>query len=198
MTDDRPGRADDRLFGESSAVDGQRIITDVGDKVHDLNEGWLRSRVRGWLELVESPNLAYWVGCYTPEGRWIFCSSERDHWAPKSYRQEYAMRVCRHVNKQASHGGAWLVGWIRGGREFYLCWKDNQGDIQIPIECDKPFVALMHFTDFDWENHCNHAFSVYSEQQRALELTKSQQVNVAQGQKTSPQHLSSAPRIALP
>ena len=197
MSDDRAARQDDKLFGE--AEQGPSIIlSDAAEHVHQLPEQWLRSRVRGWIELQESPGLAYWVGCYTPDGRWIYCSSDADRWAPKPYRQEYAMQVCRHINKQCSHGGAWLVGWIRGGREFYMLWKDPDGDIQIPIECDKPFIALQKYTLFDWEGHCNAAHGVYTEHQRNIEMTESQQVKRAQGERTSPRHLDGAPPVGMP
>lgn len=195
--DDRTGQDDDALAGETgqpSAI----ILSDAADHVHQLPEQLLRSRVRGWLELQESPELAFWVGCYTPEGRWIYCSSDSDLWAPKQFRQAYAMAVCRHINKHCSNGGAWLVGWIRGGREFYMLWKDPDGDLQIPIECDKPFTELKKYTLSDWEKHCSSAHLVYSEHKRNLEMTESQQVKRAQGERTSPQHLDAAPAIGLP
>lgn len=191
-------RHDDALVGESAQPGPKIILADAGHHVHELPESWLRSRVRGWLELNESPGLPYWIGTYTAEGKWIYCSSEQDRWAPQPFRQEYAMAVCKHVNLQAANGGAWLVGWIRGGREFYLLWKDEDGDIQIPIECDKPFVVLMGYTVYNWENLCNEAFGVYCEAKRALEMTKDQQVKRAQGQRMSAEHHSAAPPIVMP
>lgn len=195
-TDDRAALADDRLYGEAGQP-STIILSDAAEHVHQMPEQWLRSRVRGWLERIESPDLAFWVGTYTADGRWIFCSSDADSWAPKPYRQEYAMNVCRHINKQCSMGGAWLVGWIRGGREFYLLWKDPDGDLTIPIECDKPFIVLRNYTVFDWETHCQAALGVYSEHKRNLEMTDSQQVKVAQGERPSPQHLNSAPPVGI-
>lgn len=195
--DDRAARFDDRLYGESDQPSNIILRNDIEAPGHHVPEKWLRARVRGWLERIESPDLAFWVGTYTADGRWIFCSSNADSWAPKPYRQEYAMNVCRHINKQCSMGGAWLVGWIRGGREFYMLWKDPDGDLTIPIECDKPFIVLRDYTVFDWENHCQAALGVYSEQQRMLEMTNSQQVKVAQGERASPQHLDSVPPVSI-
>jgi hypothetical protein len=128
--------------------------------LHTLPEQWLRARFRGWLTMIESPDLNFWAGCYTADGKWICCSSNQDGWHPNDRRMNYAMNVNRHINRHASHGGAWMTGWIKGGHVFYLCWKDPDGDIQIPIECDKPFVVLKNYTHFDWERHCNAAYSV--------------------------------------
>jgi hypothetical protein len=183
MIDDRTARADDKLYGEAEQPSTIVLSDDIEAPGHHVPEKWLRARVRGWLEMIESPDLAYWVGTYTADGRWIFCSSNADTWAPKPFRQEYAMDVCRHINKQCSMGGAWLVGWIRGGREFYMLWKDPTGDLQIPIECNKPFIVLRNYTLSDWETHCQAALGVYSEWQRNMDLSKSQQMHLAQGEK---------------
>ncbi|MDP2621807.1 MAG: hypothetical protein Q8P46_16800 [Hyphomicrobiales bacterium] len=175
----------------------QIILADTGEQLHRMPEQWLRARVRGWMEINESPDFLYWIGTYTADGKWIFCSSNADRWAPKDYRQLYAQEVCRHLDRQCAFGGAWLAGWVQGGRVFYMLWKDKEGDIQIPIECDKPFIALQKYTLSDWERHCCSAYKVYSEWKRDLEMTNSQQVNVAQGEKTSPGHLAEAPDITL-
>ena len=195
MMNDQAMLYDDRIVSESST--SSILLSDAADHVHQLPEQWLRSRVRGWMELVESPGLAFWIGTYTPEGKWIFCSSNSDMWAPKPFRQEYAMRVCRHINRHCANGGAWLTGWNHGGREFYMLWKDPSGDLQIPIECDKPFVALQHYTDDDWAKHCHSALMVWTEHTRNLELTESQTVNLAQGEAISPNHMAEAPEQTI-
>lgn len=179
--------------------DSQAII--VPDRIsgpsHSLNEGWLRSRVRGWMELVESAGLAYWIGTYTADGKWIYCSSSTDLFQPKAFRQEYARSVVRHLNAQISTGGAWLAGWVRGGREFYLLWKDADGDIQIPIECDKPFIVLRNYTVTDWERHATVALGIWSEHRKNMEFGRGQQKNVAQGEKVSEGHEANVPKVVM-
>lgn len=181
-------------------MDDLKIIlaSGIDDQVHRMPEQWLRSRVRGWMELTESPGLGYWCGTYTAEGKWIYCSSDDNTLIPTRYRQEYAMAVCRHVNKACANGGAWLVGWIRNCRVFYLLWKDIDGDIQIPIEADKPFIALQKYSVTDWESHCSTAHHVWKEHHKNLEQTGAQQVKRAQGQRTTPEHLDAAPAIVMP
>ena len=47
----------------------QTII--LADKIdaagHSMPEAWLRSRVRGWMQ-VESPGEVWWIGTYTADG----------------------------------------------------------------------------------------------------------------------------------
>lgn len=174
------------------------IITDRIDRGgHQMDEGWLRARVRGWMDLVESPGLDFWIGTYTADGRWIYCSSSADGYQPQAYRQQYARDVVRHLNRVIANGGAWLGGWVRGGREFYLLWKDADGDIQIPIECDKPFIALRNWQMTDWERHATVALGVWSEHQKNMEYGRGQEKRVAQGEQVSAQHLKDAPEVSV-
>lgn len=179
--------------------DTPRLITDerLNQAVHEMPEQWLRARVRGWMELSESPNLDYWIGTYTAEGKWISCSSRDNAFAPLQHRIDYARRLCRHVNKACAHGGVWLVGWIRGGHEFYLLWKDQDGDLRCPIECDRPFTALVGWSFYNWEQHCNGAIEMVLEHDRYLELKAGQSKKLAQGERVSANHLNEAPPIAL-
>lgn len=178
------------------------IVADSSDQVHDMPEQWLRSRVRGWMEMSESPDMDYWIGTWTAEGqrsKWICCSSRDNQYVPMLHRVEFARRVCRAVNKHAANGGAWLAGWIRGGHEFYLLWKDEAGDIAVPLECDKPFIYIMGWSLDVWIMHCNDAITVKREIDRDTEIAKSQQVKLAQGEKMNEtKHLSeAAPQIIV-
>lgn len=165
--------------------------------LHRLDDAWLRARVRAWMEVVESPDLDYWIGTYTAQGGWIYGSSNADRWLPSVKRQLMAQEVCKFVNAHCAEGGAWLAGWIRGGSVFYLLYKDADGDLQIPIECEKSFAALQEFTHFDWANHCLHAIEVWKEVRRNLELSAAQQVKQAQGERTSENHFKEAPPVGI-
>jgi hypothetical protein len=192
---DGVAKQDDALVQE--VLGESQSVMLVGDRaaghMHELPEQWLRSRVRGWMELCESPGLAYWVGTYTADGTWIYCSSDRDLYLPKTYRQVYAQNVCKFLNQQCNFGGAWLAGWFRGGKEFYLLWKDADGDLQIPIESDKPFIVLQRWGLADWEKHACTAYSVWAERQKLLEIRSKDTVKVAQGERPSNNHLANAP-----
>lgn len=177
----------------------RRIVTDekISEALHDMPEQWLRSRVRGWMELAESPDLDFWIGTYTEDGKWIFCSSRQDTFAPLEHRIDYARRICRHLNRICAHGGVWLAGWIRGGHEFYLLWKDADGDIQIPIECDRPFTLLQGWTLYNWEQQAENAYKVWSEFRKNMEFGRGQNRKLAQGEETSATHLQEAPPIGI-
>jgi hypothetical protein len=187
---------DSEHLGRSVQPGTSLIVSDrIEDAGHALPEAWLRSRVRGWMNLVESPDLDYWIGSYTADGKWIYCSSNKDTWGPQPYRQEYARKVVAHLNRTVSAGGAWLAGWIRGGRMFYLLWKDADGDLKCPIECDKPFVVLRNYTVADWERMATVALGVTSEWEKNMEYGKGQQVKRAQGERPSEQHLAEAAKV---
>lgn len=196
---DMPAVEDDALVKESLGESGKIVV--VGDKaaahLHELPEQWLRARVRGWMELCESPDLAYWIGTYAPNGTWIYCSSNGDNYQPKTFRQVYAQKVARHLNKHCNFGGAWLAGWFRGGKEFYLLWKDETGDLQIPIECNKPFIAIVKWPVETWERQACTAYSTWKEIMLQNEVTKKDTVKLAQGEQPSQQHLANAPEAAM-
>lgn len=163
---------------------------------HHLDEGWLRARVRGWMHLIESPDQDFWIGSYTADGKWIYCSSRGDTWAPHPAKQDFAMKVCQHVNRQAAGDGAWLTGWRLGNREFYMLHKDVDGDIQIPIEFGQGFSRLREWELHIFENHAVAALGIFSEFKRAPEAAKSQLVKVAQGEKVSKDHYRAGVRAS--
>jgi hypothetical protein len=192
---------DDRISPDADEEQGLGagiIVADrISDAGHEMPETWLRARVRGWMQLVESGGMDFWIGTYTDDGKWIWCSSANDTWAPSVARQEYARRVCAVLNREAAHGGAWLVGWTKGGREFYLLWKDKDGDIQIPIECNKPFFILSKWSPQDWVRQAEVAIGIWKEWKRDLELADGQEKKVAQGEPVSPLHFENAPEQTI-
>ena len=147
--------------------------------LHSLDEQWLRSRVRGWMEM-EAQGFDFWLGTHTADGKWIFCASRDDSFRPRDAKQKYAVDVSLHLNHACSCGGAWLVGWI--DTTFYLLWKDAQGDIQIPIECNKPWIVLRDWKPDAWEKHAMTALHTFWEFHRNMEYAEGQTKNVAQGE----------------
>ena len=194
---DAPARIDDHAFTGEAQPAGVIVAEKLPSGGHQLPEQWLRARVRGWMEITESPGLAFWIGTYTADGKWIYCSSDTDFWRPAQFRIDYAMKVCRHLNQHVPFDGAWLVGWIRGGREFYLLHKDRDGDIQIPIECDKPFIAIRDWLPTDWEKIAATAHLQWVQWQKNMEYNRSQQKAVAQGEAVTPAHFTAEPAIGI-
>lgn len=175
---------------------GNSVI--LSDKIegpgHGMPEKWLRARVRAWMN-VEAQGNPFWIGSYTAEGKWIFCASRNDTYHPMAHLMKYAQDVCRFLNKESSAGGAWLAGWI--GTTFYLLWKDPDGDIQIPIEAQKPWVVLQKYTHDDWLKHATAALGVWSEWKKNMEYANNQTVKLAQGQQPTMGHGSYVPPVAL-
>ena len=194
MANDFAAQYDDGLYLDRDPQEdrdrpGEKIVVadSRAQRMHRLPEAWLRSRVRAWMQ-DESPGLAWWIGGYTAPGAWIWCSSPApgmavaDTYLPKQYRIDYARNVCAHLDLNVSLGGAWLAGWARGGREFYLLWKDWDGDIKCVVEANKPFVALQKYDMGHWERVCAQALTTAGQWDRALELASYQTKKVAQGE----------------
>ena len=178
--------------------DGKIILEDrlESGAGHRLSEDLLRARVRGWMERHESPGMDFWIGAYSASGKWIYCASRRDSYRPPQEQMKYAMDVCRHLNRHVAGEGAWLAGWIRRGREFYLLWKDKDGDIQVPIEAQKPWLVLQRYTLDDWEKHATAALGVWSEWHKNMEYGRGQQVRLAKGEQPTQGHGNFVPPVA--
>ena len=170
----------------------------IDERVHGMPENWLRTRMRGWMDIEESPGLSWWIGTYTTEGKWIWASSNENSFVPMQHRIDYARRVCRHVNRECSHGGAWFTGWSMGGATFILIWKDPDGDIQLSAPCDRPFTIIQGWALEDWAEHCEQMWQMWCERLDAIELKKSQSAKLAQGQSMNEkQSLAEAPPVGI-
>lgn len=176
-----------------------RILVDekLNESVLELPENWLRSRVRAWMDSTESPDMDWWIGSYTPEGTWIWASSGKNSYTPLMHRIDFARRICKYVNRDCNNGGAWLAGWIRNGREFYLLWKDPDGDIAIPMEFPQPFNTLVGWNNEDFAEHCAQAHATWVEWHKNMEYSRNQQRKLAQGDTVADNHLAEAPPVGI-
>ena len=112
----------------------------ISDKnTHSLPTEWLGARLVAWM-FDEAGGSKWWLCALTCEGDYRYASHDNQHKPPLDH-VEYARNVNRFVNRVANHGGAWVTGWFDDVR-FYMLWKDKDGDLQIPIECDLDGSAL--------------------------------------------------------
>lgn len=149
--------------------------------MHALHDNWVASRVPLWM-FSEFPGETWWLCAQLADQKLIY-GSYNNHYEPRPARKDYAESVLRHVNRTAGYGGAWMCGWVRDERLFYLLWKDEDGDIQVPIECEKPWFRIREWKVEDWEGQCHMAVQTYLEFIQNLELQTGQTVKLAQGQR---------------
>jgi len=167
------------------------VVGRIEESTHKLEDRWITARVRGWM-FKETLNAANpWWLCTVTADRKLIESSHDALWKPDDLRRDYAHKACRYVNKHAGFGGVWFVGWIddalSGGSRFYLCWKDWDGDIQVPVECDLGVEHMMQRFQFGhWANLCAQALQQWGEWRLDMELKPDQMVKHAQGQPASP------------
>lgn len=180
----------------TSAMENRRIMLpeEAGGARHGVEEKDLRSRVRGWL-ILESNWNPFWCCADRPDGKLIV--SGYQNCIPPIAKQEFARDVMRHLNRTIANQGAWIVAWLYNGRRFYMLWKDKDGDIQVPIECDRPFFVLRTWNMDDFNRHAVAALGVWSEWHRNLDASKSQGKKVAQGEKLSAAHHVVAPDLSI-
>lgn len=179
-----------------SASEDRRVMLpeEAGGSRHGVDEKFLRSRVRGWLTLESNFN-PFWCCADTAEGKLIVTGDQ--NCIPPIAKQEFARDVMRHLNRSISNDGAWITAWLYNGRRFYMLWKDRDGDIQIPIECDRPFFVIRNWQMDDWFKHATAAVGVWSEWHKNLDATKSQGKKVAQGEQLSAKHHIVAPHLSI-
>ncbi len=162
------------------------IITDRPGGTHSLPTEWLGKRVVGWM-FDEAGPAPWWVCALTRDGEWRYATHHPMGSEPDAEHKEYARKVCTHINRVANHGGAWLVAWIDNLR-FYLLWKDSDGDIHIPIECDKGWEAIREWTVEDWAEQAEQAHALWTEFHADLGIKDSQKIKLAQGQRSRMTH----------
>lgn len=161
--------------------------------LHALPDEWMGARVRGWM-MVEAKGSDWWICGIQRDGRFRYASFPETAAMHEDHR-EHARKVCRHINKHAALGGTWLCGYI--GQMFYMLWKDQDGDIQVPIEfgADGMPMPLNRFLEHDMDDfaeHCLQAHGVWFRLHARIEYKAGQQVKLAQGQQASPRHMGEA------
>jgi len=177
-------------------MDTQVITTDIlrGEQnTHGLPDAWLGARVRGWM-FEEARGAQWWICALQMDGKWRYASFPEPCLLHNDHR-EMARKICRFVNKCSSHGGAWLAGWI--GQQFYLLWKDRDGDLQIVEEFPLPMERLKAFEMEDFAEHCEQMIAKWKEWMYGMEHSRNQRVRLAQGESISAAHAVESSRYSL-
>ena len=151
------------------------------DRLHSLPDKWLGARAVGWMFSETTGD--WWLTSFTGDGKQV-CASSRPNFIPCAEKQERAKSICRYINKHANNGGAWLAGYLSKDlpQEFYLLWKDRDGDIQIPIEFPQSFEELRDkwaLDDFLFQ--ADMAISQWGDHMSSLELSNAQRGSLVAG-----------------
>lgn len=155
----------------------------INEHVHDLNDQWLGARVVGWMNSEGAEHFqktAWWIMAIYANGLVRTVQSDPS-WEPPLLAKDLARKLCRYINKECAHGGAWLVGYF--GEMLYFLWKDKDGDIQVPLEFLKPLHVLLGWTNEDFAEHCDQALTRWVEWHESMEYGRGQQKRLAQGER---------------
>ena len=153
-------------------------------RTHNIKTEWLTSRLVPWF-YSETPNPKVWICYLTETGLWGYWLKSDRVGRPDRDKRNYARAVCQHLNAQYNFGGAWIVAWMdERWDKFYLLWKDSDGDIQIPIECELGWRKIREWPIKDWGHQAQGAFDKWALAMAAMDLTPQNTVKRAQGQTT--------------
>lgn len=142
-------------------------------RLHTLQDSWLTARAVQWMFSETTGH--WWLTTFTGDGKQLF-AADKMNYKPSFEARELAARVCKYVNKNANYGGAWMAGYLSKDRpeEFYLLWKDSDGDLHIPIEFPQPQKELLEWKLDDFLFHADMAIHMWKEDQAKLELSAAQ------------------------
>jgi hypothetical protein len=161
----------------------------IGKSVHGLEDRLIGARLLGWM-VRESAGCNWWICGLTHDGKIITWDS-----TAQAASLDKALDVPRdkvHFATQAlsalvevGDDGTWLVAWIDNCKRFYLLWKDEDGDIQIPIEidCIGGWLKLREWQPRHFVEHATTAMATWKEIHKRMEYGAGQQIKLAKGDK---------------
>ena len=150
-------------------------------RLHNLPDKWLTARATAWMFSETTGH--WWITTYTGDGKQLF-AADKLNYQPAFEDRDFASRVCKYVNKHANNGGAWMAGFLSKDRpeQFYLLWKDSDGDIHIPIEFPQALKDLKEWKLDDFLFHADMAVATWKEEWAKLELSRAQkEVSLVRG-----------------
>ena len=151
-------------------------------KTHKLPDEWLLSRLVPWF-LCETESKHIWCVYMSESGKWGEWMRDTSKAPPNTDQRHYAREVVRYLNADYNFDGAWIAAWFGDDwRTFYLIWKDRDGDIQIPIECELSWRRIKGWSVHDWGAQATAAYESWLDTQRVLELSELETIKRAQGQ----------------
>lgn len=152
-----------------------------GKSVHGIDDRVIGARLLGWM-VRECGTANWWISGLTKDGKILAWDSTGlgTLQIPKD-RQHFAVRVMSALAREASEGGLWLTAWIDDGKRFYLLWKDEDGDIQIPIEIDVAWLRLREWPMQEFIDQAAGAFKLWEEFHANMDYSRSQKIMLAKG-----------------
>lgn len=151
-------------------------------RTHGLRDEWLKARLLEWFER-ESQSKA-WICILREGGRWHYWQ-KGGGFSPIADKRSYARNVIQYLNRHVNFDGAWVGGWMgEGWNQFYLLWKDRDGDIHIPIDTppELKWREMRSWGPDVWAEHASNAHTGWQAAQQVVGATADQQIKLAQGQ----------------
>lgn len=161
-----------------------KIITSLGKQVHGVSDQLIEARILEWM-MREANGGNWWLLGVTHDGKviaWDNGAGVQTGLQPPRDREHYALAVLSALNLELAQGGTWMVAWIDDCRRFYLLWRDADGDIQIPIDCDRSWLRFREWGVDVWLRMAGGAWQQWTEIQQNLELRPDQTVRLAAGE----------------
>jgi hypothetical protein len=124
----------------------------------------------------------YWACLISSEGNFIEHQSGAE---PMPEQRMFAADMVTALNKHLHHDGAWLIeftdpvslGSVRTDamyQRFVIMWMDADGDVQFPIEDERPFNEVLIDGPDAMIEKCEAAWSAWKWQSKVLDLKPNQ------------------------
>jgi hypothetical protein len=91
--------------------------------------------------------------------------------------------LCRRLNQDVANGGHWVTLWSFQEQRLCALWRDEDGDMQIPIFLDEPWARCRTYAVERLASEAALAYEVWKEMIfMVLQLKPEETVKLAQGE----------------
>lgn len=157
------------------------IIDGTKSGLHNLKIEWLTARIVDFM-MLETRGANWWISTMNTEGKFLHAANPADY-IPDEEHQELAHKICIMMNRKAHYNGAWLVAWVDNSSALMCIWKDEDGDIQIMVDCIKAWSVMSKWPLESWAGKAHKAYEFWFDAKEAVAAKVHQQVKLAQGQR---------------
>lgn len=105
----------------------------VGYRVHTVSDLIVTADLMGQLQRHVSPG--WYAVIFFADGQGVAMGADVATPAPADYIVSWMAKVAVALNREANHGGHWVVAWA-DRQEATLLWRDRDGDVHVAIEVD--------------------------------------------------------------
>lgn len=149
----------------------------VGHRVHTVPDFIVTADLMGQLERHVSPG--WYAAIFFSDGSGVAMGADAATPTPPAYIVSWMVKVAVALNRQANHGGHWVVAWS-DRQEASLIWRDQDGDVHVAIEVDAKPSQVESYTAEHLVHLGEKGIAEWRMRSSWLDPSKNEIVNLAQ------------------